>query len=252
MNGGESTMEQIGRKFSMIIIALIFCFTIIRPTENVFAASYPIIIEKEGVGEKFERGEKGILSFFISNVNGYKYVRVFVNIYYGNSTNGTRAAYAEHQWTNKSTMDYAVSWDTSDYAPGNYTVEYYVEYYSLGRWNETPYGKDSYKVEIVETSVPNNYNGLAQSANGNWYYYSNGTIDNSYTGLYCDKNVGWWLVRNGKIDFNYTGLWNDPNVGWWLINTGTVAFDYTGWYYDPNFGNWYIRGGAIDFSVTAQ
>ena len=92
--------------------------------------------------------------------------------------------------------------------------------------------------------------GLAQSSDGNWYYYKDGKIDKSFSGLYCDETVGWWLVNNGSVDFNYTGLYYDTNYGWWLIGGGSVCFDYNGLWGDPIYGWWLVNGGTVNFGYT--
>ena len=50
------------------------------------------------------------------------------------------------------------------------------------------------------TALAAGYTGLAQEANGNWYYYNNGQKVTSGTNL-VQNEYGWWYVKNGQIDF---------------------------------------------------
>ena len=112
--------------------------------------------------------------------------------------------------------------------------------------------------------------GLAQAADGNWYYYKNGSVATDVTTL-IPNDYGWWYVRNGQVDFSYTGI--APNeYGWWRIVNGAVDFNCNsvesneyGWFYLSNgkvnfsytgiapnaHGWWRIVNGAVDFSCNS-
>ena len=112
--------------------------------------------------------------------------------------------------------------------------------------------------------------GLAQAADGNWYYYKNGSVATDVTTL-IPNDYGWWYVRNGQVDFSYTGI--APNeYGWWRIVNGAVDFSCNsveaneyGWFYLSNgkvdfsytgiapnaYGWWRIVNGAVDFSCNS-
>ena len=64
------------------------------------------------------------------------------------------------------------------------------------------------KTDIGDNENPapdENKNGLQQSADGNWYYYTNNNIDYNYNGLAANE-YGWWKITNGTVDLNYTGM----------------------------------------------
>ena len=89
--------------------------------------------------------------------------------------------------------------------------------------------------------------GLAQAADGNWYYYQNGSVATNVTTL-VPNDSGWWYVRNGQVDFSYTGI--APNEsGWWRIVNGAVDFNCNS--VEANeYGWFYLSGGKVDFSYT--
>ena len=50
------------------------------------------------------------------------------------------------------------------------------------------------KTDVGDNKNPapdENKNGLQQSADGNWYYYTNNNIDYNYNGLAANE-YGWW------------------------------------------------------------
>lgn len=89
--------------------------------------------------------------------------------------------------------------------------------------------------------------GLAQAADGNWYYYLNGSVAANVTTL-VPNAYGWWYVRNGQVDFSYTGI--APNeYGWWRIVNGGVDFNCNS--VEQNEHGWfYLSGGKVDFDYT--
>ena len=92
-----------------------------------------------------------------------------------------------------------------------------------------------------------NKNGLQQSADGNWYYYTNNNIDYNYNGLAANE-YGWWKITNGTVDFNYTGMAANE-YGWWYVSNGTIDFGYTGMAVNE-YGWWYMTNGAMDLKYT--
>ena len=89
--------------------------------------------------------------------------------------------------------------------------------------------------------------GLAQAADGNWYYYKNGSVATDVTTL-IPNDYGWWYVRNGQVDFSYTGI--APNeYGWWRIVNGAVDFSCNS-VESNEYGWFYLSGGKVDFSYT--
>ena len=130
------------------------------------------------------------------------------------------------------------------------------------------------KTDVGDNENPapdENKNGLQQSADGNWYYYTNNNIDYNYNGLAANE-YGWWKITNGTVDFNYTGMAANE-YGWWYVSNGTIDFGYTGmavneygWWYMTNgaldtnytgmavneYGWWYMTNGALDFNYTGM
>ena len=94
------------------------------------------------------------------------------------------------------------------------------------------------------TALAAGYTGLAQEANGNWYYYNNGQKVTSGTNL-VQNEYGWWYVKNGQIDFAYTGLAQNE-YGWWYVRNGKIDFSYTG-LAQNEYGWWRIVNGMVDF-----
>ena len=89
--------------------------------------------------------------------------------------------------------------------------------------------------------------GLAQAADGNWYYYKNGSVATDVTTL-IPNDYGWWYVRNGQVDFSYTGI--APNeYGWWRIVNGAVDFNCNS-VESNEYGWFYLSNGKVDFSYT--
>lgn len=89
-------------------------------------------------------------------------------------------------------------------------------------------------------------NGVAKSADGNWYYYQNDKVT-SYTGL-AKYNNSWWYFENGKLDFSYRGLCKH-NGSWWYVSGGKVNFNATG-LCKYNNAWWYVQNGKVNFSAT--
>ncbi|MCR5355757.1 MAG: hypothetical protein K6E43_09240 [Lachnospiraceae bacterium] len=44
------------------------------------------------------------------------------------------------------------------------------------------------------SSYGDNYTGLRDGGEANWYLYYNGTVNKNCTGLYWDPVYGWWDV----------------------------------------------------------
>ena len=90
-------------------------------------------------------------------------------------------------------------------------------------------------------------NGLAQDANGTWYYYTNGEIDTSVTDLIY-YNGSYYYVEKGKLNWNYTSLFRYKG-SWYYVEKGKVNFAYNSL---CKYGSaWYgITNGKVDFSFT--
>lgn len=65
------------------------------------------------------------------------------------------------------------------------------------------------------TALAAGYTGLAQEANGNWYYYNNGQKVTSGTNL-VQNEYGWWYVKNGQIVLLIPDLPRTSMVGWYV------------------------------------
>ena len=62
------------------------------------------------------------------------------------------------------------------------------------------------------------WSGLAVGDDGQWHYYTDGSVDWGYTGMAWNE-YGWWYVTNGSIDFSYTGMASNEN-GWFYFSNG--------------------------------
>ena len=62
------------------------------------------------------------------------------------------------------------------------------------------------------TALAAGYTGLAQEANGNWYYYNNGQKVTSGTNL-VQNEYGWWRIVNGAVDFGCNSV-ESNEYGW--------------------------------------
>ena len=83
------------------------------------------------------------------------------------------------------------------------------------------------------------WSGLAVGDDGQWHYYTDGSVDWGYTGMAWNE-YGWWYVTNGSIDFSYTGMASNEN-GWFYFSNGALDWNYTGmacnengWFYFSN------------------
>ena len=116
-------------------------------------------------------------------------------------------------------MNYTYTSSLQDRGEGGYDINgNYVDFSSDDAWAE--YNKDrtlryidfwilpegvSTVLNFEDETPDENKNGLQQSADGNWYYYTNNNIDYNYNGLAANE-YGWWKITNGTVDFNYTGM----------------------------------------------
>lgn len=135
-------------------------------------------------------------------------------------------------------------------------------------WVNDSIWKSEFHNRLTQASHPD---GLSDTkdADGNWYYYRNGSIATDVTTVAQNKN-GWWYVKNGKVDFsantvakNNNGWWHIVNGkvdfnsntvaknenGWWKIVNGKVDFNYNGLAKNAN-GWWKIVNGKVDFNFT--
>lgn len=70
------------------------------------------------------------------------------------------------------------------------------------------------------------HEGMQKAANGNWYYYQNGTVDSDYTGM--AKNYrGWWYIKNGALDRTFTGIGTN-SYGKWYMKDGALQLSFSG------------------------
>ncbi len=95
--------------------------------------------------------------------------------------------------------------------------------------------------------VETNYTGVAQAADGDWYYYKNGEVQKDYTGLQENK-YGWWRIENGKVNFNATGIYENQ-YGWWRVENGKVNFNAYG-VYENEYGYWRVEKGKVNFKAN--
>ena len=135
-------------------------------------------------------------------------------------------------------------------------------------WVNDSVWKSEFHNKLTQASHPDGLSNT-KDADGNWYYYRNGSIATDVTTVAENVN-GWWYVKNGKVDFfantvakNANGWWHIVNGkvdfnsntiaknenGWWKITNGKVDFNYNGLAKNQN-GWWYLVGGKVDFDYT--
>ncbi len=113
------------------------------------------------------------------------------------------------------------------------------------------------------------YTGLRQGADGNWYYYVNGVIDWSYIG-FATNEYGVWYVKNGVVVFatglvqigedwyyiqggSYDNTFTDLvywDGAWWYVASGKVNFTYKGFVTASDGLVWLVKDGKVYSSFT--
>lgn len=137
-------------------------------------------------------------------------------------------------------------------------------------WVNDSLWKSEFHNRLTQASHPDGLSNT-KDADGNWYYYRNGSIatdvttvaENVYgwwhivngkvdfnSNTIAKNENGWWKITGGKVDFNYTGVAKNEN-GWWRVENGKVNFDYNGIAQNSN-GVWYIKDGKVDFDYTGN
>lgn len=140
--------------------------------------------------------------------------------------------------------------------------------------NSTSYYADGYNVRIKSfTNEASSYDdipyGVAQGADGNWYFFRNGAVDWSYNGL-ARNDGGIWFIRNGVVDFSVNNVafcgngWyyfqggqlqlvdtvaTTGDGNWWCVQNGAINFNYTGLASNAG-GWWYCENGQVNFGYT--
>ncbi len=130
---------------------------------------------------------------------------------------------------------------------GTVTVHYPV---GDSSWNNAILSTDlagmsvAWSVIITDDTDPSLIpDGLVQVANGDWYYYDNGTMMYNYTGI-VDYNDGQFIVAKGILLDYYTGLIQLGSI-WYLVSNGQVQTSYTG--LAQYIGSWfYVTDGILD------
>lgn len=93
------------------------------------------------------------------------------------------------------------------------------------------------------------WSGLAVGDDGQWHYYTDGSVDWGYTGMAWNE-YGWWYVTNGSIDFSYTGMASNEN-GWFYFSNGALDWNYTGMACNEN-GWFYFSNGVLDWGYNGM
>ena len=99
----------------------------------------------------------------------------------------------------------------------------------------------------IKASAQDSSHVVAMDGNGEWKYFSNGSVDNGFTGL-ASNDFGWWYINAGSVDWNYTGAVQNE-FGWWAVRNGGVDFSYNG-VAQNEFGWWKISNGGVDFNYN--
>lgn len=118
-------------------------------SSTALAASYPTIYPDE-YSVTVTQGEKAEIKFTI--FHEFKNEHAYIKVHEGSRT-GPVVATADSSFYNVNPMtEWTVTWDTSDVEPGDYVVEYYMTFYSLYSWHETP--SHSYLLTIHVNAAP--------------------------------------------------------------------------------------------------
>ncbi len=113
----------------LCILALVFTITPMLNSGKANAESQPVPTYIGDRDVEIQLGASYDFNFKI--LRYYTDEKLVVNIYYGKDTDGNSPVYSsEVNYISSSSIvnDTTVTWDTSDTAPGTYTVEYYMVY----------------------------------------------------------------------------------------------------------------------------
>ncbi len=119
--------------FSVFFLLLGF---ILLHSGSVHAASEPFAICKTPSGTVIEQGTPFALEFTVYRT--YNREKLHVELYYGSSYNGNSiiaSSTPSYSSYDSSIINQTINLDISGYAPGEYTVKYYMEYFTLGSWH---------------------------------------------------------------------------------------------------------------------
>ena len=143
-----------------------------------------------------------------------------------------------------------------------------IMYYMMVCTHPTYAGQEYIANQILAALPDTTETGTAvkKAADGNWYYYNNGSIDKTFTGYASNEN-GTWRIVKGKVDFNANGIVGNQKdwryvvngkvdtskngvyknqFGWWKVENGVVNFNFTG-IASNQYGTWYLEGGKVNF-----
>ena len=118
------------------VMALVIGLLPLTASVKAEAASEPIVTSKTENGTEIEMGTSYNLEFVV--LREFSKEKLHVDIYYGaaTSTNSkVSSSTSEYGSNTSSVLTQSVNWDTSDCAPGVYTIVYYMEYFTLGSWH---------------------------------------------------------------------------------------------------------------------
>ena len=98
-----------------------------------------------------------------------------------------------------------------------------------------------------EQTTENEYTGLVNVGENQWYYQENGETQWDYTGLVKYYET-WYYIENGVLNWNYTGLTKYYET-WYYVENSVLNWNYTGLtkYYETWY---YVENGVLNWNYT--
>lgn len=166
------------------IVALVIGLLPLGASIKTYAASSPVVYNKTSDGTQIELGTNYALEFGV--MRAFQNENLNVDIYYGQATSdNSKVASSTTTYKNSGEQIFTqtINWDTSNCAPGIYTVVYYMDYYTMGNWNTTTAYKFTVKV----------------------YSDQYGSFDDSETGYTMAE------AYSAELDTQYMKAWTSAN-----------------------------------------
>ena len=269
-------------KYLITMVTLMVTLLILIKPIPVQAASYPLVIfDYTETSQSVTQGDTAKIVFKI--FPEYKNEHYYANIYDAAGTLVASAddSYYNNEYTTSKTV--TVTWDTTDVAPGEYTIEVYVQFYTYYSWHEIP----SRRYTTIKVTAPCSQHAYTSTYDGSSYIIStcskcgdtkrvafpeatgdsqpmyrlylptNGehlyTSDRNETIVLATKNgwtyegVGWYAPLNGTPVYRLynSGLRNHLYTS--DLNEGNTltAGDPENWHWDNNAQPLFYSGGSV-------
>ena len=145
------------KKTSKVLVSFVILIVMISVASIVtYAASYPLIIPKEH-NLTVVKGDIAQLEFTI--FHEFQNEKYHINVYKGSILDVGKSlpvATAENTViSNSYKTDLTVTWNTAGDQCGEYTVEYYMSFYSLYEWHENPTRGKLMTIKVIDAPNPN-------------------------------------------------------------------------------------------------